>query len=92
MVVGRAATLNPAGRATFELIRERLGPRAPRANLCASFLINLMTVTAEIGGVALALELASSVSYLLWVPFAGLAVWLVYGGSNSRCSRTSQAW
>jgi len=40
-------------------------------------LINLMTVTAEIGGVALALELASSVSYVLWVPFAGLAVWLV---------------
>jgi Mn2+/Fe2+ NRAMP family transporter len=72
---GRVAAVS--GRATFELIRERLGPRAALANLCASFLINLMTVTAEIGGVALALELASSVSYLLWVPFAGLAVWLV---------------
>ena len=36
-----------------------------------------MTLTAEIGGVALALQLASSVSYLLWVPMAALAVWLV---------------
>ena len=72
---GRVAAVS--GRATFELIRERLGPRAALANLGASFLINLMTVTAEIGGVALALELASSVSYVLWVPFAGLAVWLV---------------
>jgi Mn2+/Fe2+ NRAMP family transporter len=72
---GRVAAVS--GRATFEIIRERLGPRAALANLCASFLINLMTVTAEIGGIALALELASSVSYLLWLPLAALAVWLV---------------
>jgi Mn2+/Fe2+ NRAMP family transporter len=36
-----------------------------------------MTVTAEIGGVALALQLASSVHYLLWIPVAAVAVWLV---------------
>jgi len=36
-----------------------------------------MTVTAEIGGIALALQLASGVAYLLWVPVALLAVWLV---------------
>ena len=40
-------------------------------------MINLMTLTGEIGGVALAFQLASSVSYLLWVPFAAVAVWLV---------------
>jgi Mn2+/Fe2+ NRAMP family transporter len=72
---GRVAAVS--GRATFEVIRERLGPRAGLANLSASFLINLMTVTAEIGGVALALQLASSVYYLLWIPVAALAVWLV---------------
>ena len=72
---GRVAAAS--GRATFEVIRERLGPRAGLANLSASFLINLMTVTAEIGGVALALQLASSVYYLLWIPVAALAVWLV---------------
>ena len=72
---GRVAAVS--GRATFELIRERLGPRVAVLNLSASFMINLMTLTAEIGGVALALQLVSSVDYLLWVPFAALAVWLV---------------
>ncbi|MCU1566507.1 MAG: divalent metal cation transporter [Pseudarthrobacter sp.] len=72
---GRVAAAS--GRATFEVIRERLGPRAGLANLAASFLINLMTVAAEIGGIALALQLASSVHYLLWIPVAALAVWLV---------------
>lgn len=72
---GRVAAAS--GRATFEVIRERLGARAGLANLSASFLINLMTVTAEIGGIALALQLASSVHYLLWIPLAVVAVWLV---------------
>lgn len=72
---GRVAAAS--GRATFEVIRERLGPRAGLANLGASFFINLMTVTAELGGIALALQLASSVHYLLWIPVAVVAVWLV---------------
>src|SRR5205823_4805132 len=54
-----------------------LGPRAGLANLVASFLVTVLTFCAEIGGVALALELATSVNYLLWVPVVGLAVWLV---------------
>jgi manganese transport protein len=72
---GRVAAVS--GRATFEIIRERLGPRAGLANLGASFLINLLTLTAEIGGVALALQLASSVEPTLWIPVAAFAVWLV---------------
>ena len=35
-----------------------------------------MTLTAEVGGVALAVQLITSVSYLLWVPLAAVAVWL----------------
>jgi manganese transport protein len=72
---GRVAAVS--GRATFEIIRERLGPRAGLANLGASFLINLMTLTAEIGGIALALQLASSISPGLWIPVAAFLVWLV---------------
>lgn len=72
---GRVAAVS--GRATFEIIRERLGPRAGGANLVASFAVTLMTLTAEIGGIALALELATSVESRLLIPFAGLAVWLV---------------
>lgn len=72
---GRVAAVSE--RATFEIIRERLGPRTAGANLVASFLINLLTLTAEVGGIALALQLASSVEPRLWVPVAALAVWLV---------------
>lgn len=72
---GRVAAVS--GRATFEVIRERLGPRAAGANLLASFAINLLTLTAEVGGIALALHLVSSVEPRLWIPLAALAVWLV---------------
>ncbi|OBI84790.1 NRAMP family divalent metal transporter [Mycobacterium sp. E740] len=72
---GRVAAVS--GRATFEIIRERLGPRTAAANLGASFFINLMTVTAEIGGVALALQLATDVGPNLWFPVVAFAVWVV---------------
>ncbi|MFI2486038.1 NRAMP family divalent metal transporter [Promicromonospora kroppenstedtii] len=74
-MAGRVAAVS--GRATFEIIRERLGPKAAGANLVASFAINLLTLTAEIGGIALALHLVSSVEPRLWIPVAALAVWLV---------------
>jgi Mn2+/Fe2+ NRAMP family transporter len=72
---GRVAAVT--GRGTFDLVRERLGPRAALANLIASFLVTALTFTAEIGGVALSLQLATSVNYLLWVPMIGLAIWLI---------------
>ncbi|WEG09503.1 divalent metal cation transporter [Microbacterium horticulturae] len=72
---GRVAAVS--GRATFEIIRERLGPRTGLANLSASFLINLLTLTAEIGGIALALQLASGVAPGMWIPVAAFAVWIV---------------
>ncbi|TRW46522.1 Nramp family divalent metal transporter [Georgenia yuyongxinii] len=72
---GRVAAVS--GRATFEIIRERLGPRLAAGNLVASFLINVLTLTAEVGGIALALQLASDVHPRLWIPVAALAVWLV---------------
>ncbi|OCI32883.1 NRAMP family divalent metal transporter [Oerskovia enterophila] len=72
---GRVAAVS--SRATFEIIRERLGPRVGAANLLASFAVTLLTLTAEVGGIALALQLASSVEPRLWMPVAALAVWLV---------------
>ncbi|WP_431246000.1 NRAMP family divalent metal transporter [Leifsonia xyli] len=72
---GRVAAVS--GRATFEIIRERLGARMAVANLSASFLINLLTLAAEIGGIALALQLASSIEPTLWFPVAAIAVWIV---------------
>jgi Mn2+/Fe2+ NRAMP family transporter len=61
----------------FDVIRERLGARVALVNLGASFFINFLTVTAEIAGVALALQLATSVNYLLWIPVVAFLVWLV---------------
>jgi Mn2+/Fe2+ NRAMP family transporter len=72
---GRVAAVS--GRGTFDLVRERLGPRVGLLNLSASTLVTFLTLAAEIGGVALALELATSVSYLLLVPLVAFLVWLV---------------
>jgi len=72
---GRVAAVT--GRAVFDVIRERLGPRVAAVNLVASFLINLLTLIAEIAGVAIALSLASSINYLLIIPIAAFLVWLV---------------
>ncbi|GAA1703352.1 divalent metal cation transporter [Kribbella yunnanensis] len=72
---GRVVAMS--GRPVFDLIRERLGRRTGLVTLVASFLVTLLTLIAEIGGVALAFELASGVNYLLWVPLAAVAVWLV---------------
>jgi len=74
-MAGRVAVVS--GRATFEIIRERLGPKIAGANLTASFFINMMTLTAEIGGVALALQLATDVGRFMWIPVAAFAVWVV---------------
>ncbi|MDG4798407.1 divalent metal cation transporter [Micromonospora sp. WMMD1082] len=74
-MAGRIAAVT--GRAVFDLIRERLGARMALVNLVASYLVTVITLAAELGGVALALRLATGVPYLLWVPVAGAAVWLV---------------
>jgi Mn2+/Fe2+ NRAMP family transporter len=77
---GRVAACS--GRATFDLVRERLGPRVGLMNLVASFAVNLLTFIAEIGGVALAIMLVTSVSEVLIVPFVGFLVWAVLWGAK----------
>jgi manganese transport protein len=72
---GRVAAITK--RAVFDLVRERLGARVGLVNLGASFFITLLTLIAEIGGVALSFQLVSDVNYLLWIPLAAFAVWLV---------------
>jgi Mn2+/Fe2+ NRAMP family transporter len=71
---GRVAAIS--GRATFEIVRERLG-RLAALNLLGSFLINLLTLTAEIGGVAISLQLITGLERWIWAPLAAVAVWLV---------------
>ena len=86
----------------FDAIRERLGFKAGLGALAASQLGNLLTLTAEIGGVAIALQLLSGLPYrvLLVAAAVGLAViiwstsfdWIErsfgYGGLPCSCSRS----
>ena len=83
-VVGICAYAEMAGRVVaisnrpvFDLVRERLGPRVALVNLAAGYLVNLLTLAAELGGVALALRLVTGLPYLVWVPVAGFVLWLV---------------
>jgi Mn2+/Fe2+ NRAMP family transporter len=72
---GRVAAMS--GRPTFDLVRERLGPRIGLLNLFGSMAITFLTFVAEIGGVALSLQLVFSVHELLIIPLIGLLVWLI---------------
>lgn len=74
-MAGRVATMSQ--RPVFDVIRERLGARLALVNLGASFFINLLTFAAEIGGLALVIELVTDINYLLWVPLVAIAVWIV---------------
>jgi len=71
---GRVAAVS--GRPVFDLVRERLGSRIALANLVGSLLVTVLALGAELGGVGLALQLATSVNYLLWIPVVGFALWV----------------
>ncbi|MFC0531954.1 NRAMP family divalent metal transporter [Phytohabitans kaempferiae] len=74
-MAGRVASV--ARRPVFHVIRERLGVRTAMLNLVAFVLLAVLTLAAEIGGLALVLELVTGVNYLVWVPWIGAAMWLV---------------
>jgi Mn2+/Fe2+ NRAMP family transporter len=74
-MAGRVAAIS--GRPVFDLVRERMGPRAGLVNLVASFFINFLTLSAELAGVAIAMSLVAGVHYLLLVPLAAFLVWVV---------------
>src|SRR5947207_10756412 len=74
-MAGRVATLSK--RPVFDLVRERMGARVALINLCASFFVTALTLVAELAGVSIALQLASDVNYLLWIPLVGFLVWIV---------------
>ncbi len=72
---GRIATLTH--RPVFDVVRERLGPGFGAANLLAALFINMVTLIAEIAGIAIAFQLATSVNYYLWIPLAMFLVFFV---------------
>jgi Mn2+/Fe2+ NRAMP family transporter len=83
---GRVAATS--GKAVFDAVRERTGFSAGLSALVASEVVNLLTLAAEIGGVAIALQLLSGLPYrvLLVLAVVGLAIglWVVQLGWMER--------
>ena len=57
-MTGRVATVS--GRPIFDVVRMRMGLNVALVTLVASLLINLITLAAEVGGVAIVLQLCST--------------------------------
>jgi manganese transport protein len=72
---GRVAAVS--GKAVFDAVRERLGFRAGLIALVSAQVVNLMTLTAEIGGVAICLQLLSGLPYRWLILLAGVALAVV---------------
>jgi manganese transport protein len=71
---GRVAVVSQ--RAAFDAVRERLGFSVGLVALFAGQVVNLMTLAAEIGGIALALQLLAGLPFraLLLIGVVGLAI------------------
>ena len=71
---GRVAAVS--GKAVFDAIRERVGFKAALGALVASEVVNLLTLAAEVGGVAISLQLLSGLPYrwLIVLAIVALAV------------------
>jgi Mn2+/Fe2+ NRAMP family transporter len=75
---GRVAAVSD--KAVFDAVRERVGFKAGLFALVSSEVVNLLTLAAEIGGVAIALQLLSGLDYLVLLPLAvigfAVVIWL----------------
>src|SRR5256714_2102214 len=72
---GRVATVS--GKAVFDAVRERLGLKGGLGALSGGQVVNLMTLTAEIGGIAICLQLLSGLPYRWLILVAGIALGIV---------------
>jgi manganese transport protein len=89
---GRVAAVS--GRPVFDVIRMRLGFGPGLVALLASTFVNVLTIAAELGGLAIILELLFDAAFSMWVvvavlalvvivallPFSGLERLFGYGG------------
>jgi manganese transport protein len=72
---GRVAAVSD--KAVFDAVRERLGFGPGLVALVAGELVNLLTIAAEIGGIAIVLQLLSGLPYRVLLVLAVLALGLV---------------
>lgn len=60
-----------------DAIRERFGPRVFMATLVSDVLVNILVLAAEIGGMSLALQLVTGISFRWWALPTGILTWLL---------------
>src|SRR5947209_18776777 len=72
---GRVAAVSK--KAVFDAVRDRVGFRAGLGALIASEVVNLMTLAAELGGVAISLQLLCGLPYRWLIAFAALGLAVV---------------
>jgi manganese transport protein len=76
---GRVAVVSQ--RAVMDAVRERLGYRVGLVSLVAGQLVNLLTIAAEIGGIALALQLLAGLPFRVLLVLAvialGIVIWIL---------------
>jgi Mn2+/Fe2+ NRAMP family transporter len=65
-----------------DAMRERFGIRFFTIPLVAVVLVSFLVLASEIGGVALALQLATGIRFQWWAPVVTLAVWLLLWAHN----------
>jgi Mn2+/Fe2+ NRAMP family transporter len=72
---GRLAAVS--GHPLAGAVRERFGINFQFLPLCAELIVDFLVLAAEIGGVALALQLVTGISFRWWALPVGFVVWLV---------------
>ncbi|HEX8073128.1 MAG TPA: divalent metal cation transporter [Pyrinomonadaceae bacterium] len=77
-LVEQSGRLAAVSRHTIpDAIRERFGLRYFLLLLVVIALVSLLVLSAEIGGVCVALEFVTGVGYRWWTPLVAVAVWLI---------------
>ena len=88
---GRVATVSK--QPVFDAVRERLGLGTGLVALVAAQIVNLLTLAAEVGGIALTLQLLSGLPYraliLLGVLALAVVIWVLPSAGSSASSAMS---
>ncbi|HEV7365045.1 MAG TPA: divalent metal cation transporter [Gemmatimonadales bacterium] len=82
-LVEMAGRLSAVSKHTLpDAMRERFGVRFFVVVLVAVVLVSFLVLASEIGGVALALQLATGIRFQWWAPIVAVAVWLLLWAHN----------
>jgi Mn2+/Fe2+ NRAMP family transporter len=82
-LVEMAGRLSAVSKHTLpDAMRERFGVRFFMVVLVAVVLVSFLVLASEIGGVALALQLATGIRFQWWAPVVAFAVWLLLWAHN----------